>query len=224
MHKYHSLDSIPNASTVTNGFDIYTVYMAVYLHFNTEKYNFLKYYGKSKCSVDAYEKASEKNRLVMERLGKKLSKEDLRDYLISNHVESKIRGTIIIDRINDLYNPENFEVYEKWKNVHDSLIYTIEKDFYKIQEICNARNKKMVSFLKSNSGEIPELVRMCMNNEIHIETMTLLDRATNFMEKADVYEHDPLWEKTIFVSHKYKIFFNSKNVADMKKLVKDYFL
>ena len=58
-----------------NGYDLYCTYQAIKLHFTSENYNFFHYDGKTKVSVEAFQKRRDK--FLFHRLARKYRDEEM---------------------------------------------------------------------------------------------------------------------------------------------------
>ena len=74
------------------GYEAFCLYQAIKLHFTTDYYDYFKYGGKSKISVDAFE--NRKDKFYFYKLSRRLqSKDDLVDFL-----KRKFRYEPLVDR------------------------------------------------------------------------------------------------------------------------------
>ena len=69
-----------------NGYDLYGLYQAIKLHFTSEQYNFFQYDGKTRISIDAFQKRRDK--FLFHRLARKYRDEEMVPFLVSNFVHS----------------------------------------------------------------------------------------------------------------------------------------
>ena len=69
-----------------NGYDLYGLYQAIKLHFNSEQYNFFQYDGKTRVSIDAFQKRRDK--FLFHRLARKYRDEEMVPFLVANFVHS----------------------------------------------------------------------------------------------------------------------------------------
>ena len=68
-----------------NGYDLYGLYQAIKLHFTSEQYNFFQYDGKTRISIDAFQKRRDK--FLFHRLARKYRDEEMVPFLVSNFVQ-----------------------------------------------------------------------------------------------------------------------------------------
>jgi hypothetical protein len=159
------------------GYEAFCIYNAIKLHFSNEKYDFFKYGGKSKVTVDSFEKR--KDKYYFYKLSRRLpKKEDLILFLASNFVENENTW------IGDLLLEESEEVYRKRLKVIQSISYVFENDCNKIFEDVDEPNDT----LQVKNGEYPILLNKSLRKEIEIESLIILNEILNFL---------PMWKRKI---------------------------
>jgi hypothetical protein len=159
------------------GYEAFGLYQAVKLHFTTDSYDFLKYGGKSRITVDVFENRKDKYHFY--KLSRRLTnKDDLIMFLVANFVNSD--GIWV----GDLLMEESEAIYRQRQRVIQSLSYIFENDCRKIFEGVDDPN----IILRSEGGDYPKLLTMALRKEIEIETLCLLNKILHFM---------PLWSKRI---------------------------
>ena len=62
---------------------------------------------------------------------------------------------------------------------------------------------------------------MMLNGEINIETVTILNRITDFTNKTNINEDDIFWNDIKFILNKYAVFFPKDIVLGCKKTIKE---
>lgn len=185
-----------------NEFDVYREYLALKRHFNSTHFDYFKYSGKLKFSVDSFEKRKDKH------FFKKLAKEkDPKNIILSNLLDSdKWIGEIS-------YNQEAQDVYFKWMKVNQSLTYIFEKELSKIE---NLKNDIKVD------GSHPELLKKYYRKEIQLETLIILVdvcRCYSYWNKT--MKNDILWKEISLKIIKYRPFL-SYDREKMKNIIKNY--
>jgi len=159
------------------GYEAFVLYQSIKLHFTTDSYDYHKYGGKSRISVDAFE--NRKDKYFFYKLSRKLTnKDELVNYLVANFVfdEKCWVGTLLEQSALDNYRDR--------QKVLQSLGYSFENDCEKIFSDVDDPN----FVIKSVDGEYPILLRMALRNEIQIETLCIMSRILKFM---------PLWDRDI---------------------------
>lgn len=165
-----------------NSFETYCLYHAINLHFTSDKYDFFKYGGKTKVTIDSFEKRHD--RYFFKKLNKKITDEnDLIIFFVANILENDKNW------IGNLLAEESFECYFKHKSVMESLKYRFEQDCNILfQEIENP----MSIFKVSN--EYPPILKKLFRKEINIETVCIIQKHLNFISYFDKYmSNDIRW-------------------------------
>ena len=104
--------------TSREGYDAYTLYLGIKLHFYSEDYNFIRYNGKVKADINSFLKRKDKY-----HFGKlfKTYKQDLQDFYIAN--------LLLKDQwVGDLLENESDKVYKDWKKRNQKLSYLFETE------------------------------------------------------------------------------------------------
>jgi hypothetical protein len=153
------------------GYDAFVMYQGIKLHFTTDKYDFHKYGGKSRISVDAFE--NRKDKFFFYKLSRRLSsKDELIAFLVANFVHDENCW------VGSLLEETSDEIYRERQKVLQSLSYTFENDCENIfDEVFNPNE-----VLKVVNGEYPILLTMALRKEISIETLCILNRILQFLD------------------------------------------
>lgn len=159
------------------GYEAFGMYQAIKLHFTTDSYDYFKYGGKSKISVDAFEKRKDKYQFY--KLSRRLqSKDELVDFLVANFVaEDDVWVGELLDDKSEL-------TYRQRQKVIQSLTYTFQNDCDKIFSLVDNPN----AVLQSENGDYPKLLTMTLRKEVELETLCILNKILNFF---------PMWNKKI---------------------------
>ena len=104
-------------------FEVYRYYLALRLHFTTEKYDAIKQQGRVKASRQAFLKSNDL--LAMRRVAETYSDKEVVDFLVSNFITG--------DRWGGVFDVDAKERYTEWKKRIESLSYTFEKEITKVQ-------------------------------------------------------------------------------------------
>jgi hypothetical protein len=171
-------------------YETYVLYNALKNHFNTDWYDFIRYQGKLKTSVDAFHSRNDK--YYFEKLS---NRKDIRDYLISNIIANpKIW-------VGDLVNNSTTEkIFTDWKKRTQSLGYIFEEDL-----------KKCLTLLEENiivkEHQHPYLLKMFYRKKVSLETLVILNDLLGFFKHWNKQlSEDPLWSDTHRLCVKYKPF------------------
>ncbi len=159
------------------GYETFVLYQAIKLHFTTDSYDFHKYGGKSKVSVDAFE--NRKDKWHFYKLSRRLqSKDELIDFIVANFVNDENCW------VGNLLDEQSDTIYRQRQKVIQGLSYTFENDCEKIFD--GLDNPNFV--LQSESGDYPILLTKALRKEIEIETLCILNSILGFV---------PMWTHKI---------------------------
>lgn len=159
------------------GYEAFGLFQALKLHFTTDSYDFFKYHGKSKISVESFENRKDKYHFY--KLSRRLTnRDDLIMFIVSNFLHD--------DNIwvGSLLGEESETIYRERQKVLQSLSYTFENDCRKLFDGVDNPN----SILQSENGDYPVLLTKSLQKVIQIETFCILNQILNFV---------PSWNKKI---------------------------
>jgi hypothetical protein len=191
-----------------NGYDLYCTYQAIKLHFTSEQYNFFHYDGKTKVSVDAFQKRRDK--FLFHRLARKYRDDEMVPFLVSNFVYSDGNWT------KSLLEEEAEQTYREWKRVTDSMSKVYVDDLQKI-----ATKETFNELFKVEDGQFPKLLVAFLQKDVTIETMVILNNIFDFIRIWDKkISDDIIYPKISRKIRKYGSFLNV-NVEKYKTLTKE---
>ena len=101
-----------------DAFQVYKYYLALKLHFTTDKYDVIKQKGKVKASRLAFSKRSDL--FALKKIAKNYTDKEIANFLIANFVSG--------DRWGGIFDSDARETYLKWKKRIEGLTYTFTKD------------------------------------------------------------------------------------------------
>ena len=194
-----------------NGYDLYCTYQAIKLHFSSESYNFFQYDGKTRVSIDAFQKRRDK--FLFHRLARKYRDDEMVPFLVANFVHSDGNWT------KSLLEDEAEETYRDWKRTTDSMSKVYTEDLQKI-----ATKDNFNDLFKVEDGQHPKLLVLFMQKEVTMETMVILNNIFNFVKIWDKkITDDIIYPKISRKIRKYGAFL-SVNVDKYKLLTKETLL
>jgi len=158
------------------GYETFSLYQAIKLHFSQESYDFFKYNGKSNVSLNSFD--NRKDKYHFHKLSRRYQdKDDMINFIVSNFVENEKTW------VGSLLQDEAEINYRNHQKVIQSLSYMFENDCKTVFDGIEDPN----SVLKTD-GDYPVLLRSALRKEIHIESLCLLNNILNFI---------PVWSKKI---------------------------
>ena len=159
------------------GYEAFCLYSSLKLHFTQESYDYFKYGGKSRTSIDAFE--NKKDKWFYYKLSRRFSNdEQARDFLVANFLHD--RDVLI----GNLLREDSDVHYRARQKVLQSLSYTFTNE---IASLMTHGNPNDLLMLRDNSP-YPLLLSKLLYGEVSIETVCILNSILNFL---------PMWDKKI---------------------------
>jgi hypothetical protein len=185
-----------------DAFDLYVYYLALKRHF-TSNYDFFKYNGKVKANAMSFE--NRKDKFFFYKLTKYPNP---KDHILANVVENPDVW------IGDLLEDKAKDVYDQWLKIRESLSYTFRTDLGKLDY--DDPNKDIMTL-----GEHPNLLKLYMQGQFHIESLIILDGLMKIFSYWDKNIHDTiLWPDINRKCRNYKPFLQYEK-SKMRKIVLD---
>lgn len=182
-------------------FEVYRYYLALRLHFTTDKYDVIKQQGRVRASRQAFNKR--KDLLSIKRVADTYSDKDIVDFLVANFVSG--------DRWGGIFDTEAKSRYTDWKRRIESLGYTFDSEISKLKEICDRDNLPYSAIFQPKADSHPIVVKAYLRNDISIETLVILDGINNYVEVLDsALSSDLIWPDISRTIKKYKPFLTVK--------------
>jgi hypothetical protein len=158
------------------GYETFCLYHSLKLHFTTDNYNYFKYLGKSRISVESFEKRKDKYQFY--KLSRKIKDDsEMKLFLISNILENPNLW------VGSLLTEESNVCFQKKKRVIQSLSYVFQDDCIRLFSKVTNPNELIVC-----DENDPILLKKVLQKEIEFETLCILNRLLNFL---------PLWSRKI---------------------------
>lgn len=190
-------------------FDVYKTYLAFKNHFTKENYDYFKYCGRSKASLESFNKR--KDRYFFERTSRQKSDEEIKAYFVANFAECNDTQSLWIGEI--IQNGE--EVYTNWLKKSQSLFYLFKTE---IEIFVNKDNFEELFKIKNNQH--PEILKKYFQKALSLETMVILDMILDYVKNFDKKLTDPVWQTVSLRIRKYKPFINI-DVDRYKKILRE---
>lgn len=192
-----------------NPFETYTLFLALKNHFSKSNYDFFKYSGKTRASIDSFNKRTDK--YFFERLSRKKNKLEIRQFYVSNFVDCENPQRVYITDL--MRNGE--DVYVQWLKRIQSLSYTFQTEVSVF-----IQKDKFNDFFLCVNGEHPEIIKKYLKKGISIETLVILDKILNYSKDYDKLLLDPVWEFVGMRIKKYSPFLDI-NIERYSKILKE---
>lgn len=170
-------------------FEVYRFYLALRLHFTTDKYDVIKQQGKVRASRLAFSKR--KDLVSLKKIAKTYTDEEIVNFLVANFVSG--------DRWGGMFDSQARDRYLDWKKRIESLTYTFTND---LEQIFNTSEP-----FSGSKQEHSYIIKQYLRNNISIETLVMLESLRPFMDEYDqIYTDDLVWPDISRLIKKYKPF------------------
>jgi len=153
------------------GFEAFSLYHGLKLHFTSKSYDFIKYNGKTNITKDAFLKRKDKYSFY--RLSRKFNILELKDYLISNFVYGNSTW------VGEMIGADGEHIYNKWRKINQSLTYAFEKDILYLFDKYGIKSEEI---FRVDRGQHPALLLEVMSDCVNIETLIVMNSFTNFVD------------------------------------------
>ena len=193
-------------------FDCYKIYLALKNHFTKDSYDYHKYNGRTRATVETFYKR--KDRFWFEKMCRKKTEKEVEDFFVANFVSCSDPETLWIGDL--MKNGDNN--YNEWCRKVQSLSYVFKGE---VQSNISPKHFDEMFFIEG--GKHPQLLKKHLQGSISLETMLILDRILGYKNNFDSKLDDPVWKVTSTRMKKYSPFLNI-DVFTYKKILKDLVL
>lgn len=160
---------------IMDAFEVYKYYLALKLHFTTDKYDVIKQKGKVRATRQAF--AKRKDLFAINKVAKTYTDEEVANFLIANFVSG--------DRWGGIFDTEAKETYILWKKRKESLTYIFEQDIDNLVLELELENKKLDDLFYCSKAEHPYIIKSYLRKSICIETLVIMNKIFNLTDKFD---------------------------------------
>lgn len=162
------------------GYETYCLYLAIKRHF-TSSYDYFKYNGKLKTSMSSFE--SRRDRFQFERLSKRYSSEEMRDFFVANFIKDN-------KWVGDLLTEDAHSTFQAYVKRRQSFSYVFETELTRIFQL--VENPRDV-FDSKNGYSI--LITEYSAGNIGIDTLSVIEHFFAFSKKfnKDYGDDDIIW-------------------------------
>ena len=187
-------------------FDAYKCYLSLKRHFVDDKYDYFKYCGKSRASLQSFYKR--RDRYWFEKLSRQKNDREIVEFFVSNFSSCTDPSTLWIGEM----IKDGETQYKSWQKRIQSLSYLFKQESEQIFE----NNFKDV--FDCSKGH-PILLKMFLSGEVSVETMVIYDKIFDYVKNFDKKLKDPVWETVRIKIKKYSSFLHI-DVFQYKKVLK----
>lgn len=180
-------------------FDVYRSYLALKLHFTTDKYDVIKQQGRVKASKQSFFKR--KDLFAIKKISETLQDKEVVDFLIANFISG--------DRWGGIFDIESKQNYTEWKRRIESMSYTFDKEVLLLYDQLDTIGLEFKDAFTVKVSEHPIIFKMYLKKTISIETLVILNKLNNFTEQLDILlKDDIMWPDVSRLIKKYSPFLN----------------
>ena len=187
-------------------FDTYKTYLALKNHFTKDSYDYHKYQGKSRASLQSFYKR--RDRYWFEKLSRQKEDNEVIDFFVSNFISCSDPGSLWIGEM----IKEGETRYKSWQKRIQSLTYLFKQESQEIFE------NGVETVFDCSKGH-PTLLKMFLSGQISLETLVIYDKIFLFGKNFDKKLKDPVWETVSLKIKKYSPFLHI-DVFHYKKILK----
>ena len=198
-----------------HGVEVYRMYLAMKQHFSNPNFDFFQYNGQVKAKESTYQQRNDF--WFFETIAKKLSSEEIQDFLLASFIYSDDPSKIWIGDIKRA-GKDRWMAYQKQRQ---SMSYTVEQDLGSVADYMETQGHSF-NDLFATLGSHPPLLKLHVKGDVSLETMIVMDICLKFTPLWDKKLTDPLWESISLKIKKYKPFLSIPS-DKYRKIMKDKF-
>ena len=189
-------------------FEAYKSYLGLKNHFTKPKYDYHRYGGKSRATIQSFYKR--RDRYFFEKLSRQKTDDEVVEFFVSNFISCDNPQSLWIGDI--VRNGEGN--YTSWKKRMQSMSY-----LFKEQMETLFSDRKFDDVFKIEGTKHPIILKELLQDNISIEAFIVLEKILGFKKDFDKRLDDPVWEFVSMRTDKY-ISFLDINVFHYKKILK----
>lgn len=192
-------------------FDAYKCYLSLKNHFTKDSYDYHKYCGKSRATLQSFYKR--KDRMWFERVSRQKSDEEVVEFFVANFVSCPDPETLWIGEM----MKEGEGRYQNWQKKLQSLSYVFKEESQSLFE-----ENKFEDVFKCSTVH-PVLLKKFLSGKVSLETMVLFDKIFAYSKNFDKKLQDPVWQTVSRRIKKYNPFLNI-DVFRFRRILKEIIL
>ncbi len=192
-------------------FESYKTYLAMKQHFTKDKYDYHKYCGRSRASLNSFYKR--KDRYFFEKISRSHPDKEIEDFFVANFVSCDDPQTLWIGEI----IRDGDQKFKQWQKKVQSLSYHFK------QEVTDVFTDDFDSYFEIEDNKHPKILKEFFQKNLSLETLVIMDKVLGYKTKFDKRLRDPVWNFVSMRMNKYAPFLNI-NVPRYKKILKEIIL
>ena len=191
-----------------DGFRAYKYYLAVKLHFTTDKYDVFETRGNVKGSREAFE--ARNDRLIFEKLARKFDKDqELIQYFVANFAYGNEQVAY--------YNEDATSNFDLWRKRKQAITQIFVNDLATM--LTNLENNGIMGNRLFNfvGGDYPVALNLYVGGKISIETLSIIDDIYPILSAWKKSPAGMIWENELRRITKLKRFvkYNKSKIAEV---------
>ncbi len=190
-------------------FDVYKSYLGLKNHFTKDKYDYHRYGGRSRASLESFYKR--KDRFFFEKISRQKDDSEVIEFFVSNFVSCDDPQSLWIGEI--VRNGE--QNYIDWKRRLQSLTYTFKSEIENV-----FTNRDFDGMFKIEGKRHPHIVKEHLAKNLSLESMVILNKIIGFKKDFDSILDDPVWKFLSMRIDKYNSFIHI-DVFKFKSILKE---
>lgn len=199
-----------------NSYEAYKKYVGIKLHFQQEKYDYIKYNKSVKVSREKF--LLRKDKYFFDRICKIYDEKDFESLLISNFLHKTDLW------VGDLLSDSCRQKFQEWKKINQSLEYIFKQDLNFIQDYILMENLNFNELFTKKVDNWTPIVNLAYQKDIHIETFIIMNKILSFFEKIDkIIDDELIWPNYKKICIKYSSFLEV-DIQKYKNIMKNIFL
>ena len=198
------------------GFDVYKIYLAVKLHFESKKYDYFKYDGQVSAKLDSFTKR--KDRYFFHKLSTKYGKDEILDFFVANFCNDNKKW------IGNLLQNDGRDVYLDYKKRKDAFAYHFRADCSNIVNDFRNNNLSFDDGFRVHLQQHPRFLRLLLQKKISYQTAVVFESLLSFMQNWNVeIEEKIVWPEVAHKITRVKPFIRF-NTTECKLIMKEIFV
>ena len=190
-------------------FECYKTYLAMKQHFTKDKYDYHKYCGRSRATLNSFYKR--KDRYFFEKMSRAHPDREIEDFFVANFVSCDDPQTLWIGDI----IREGDGKFHQWQKRMQSMSYLFKEE---VESVLTRGD--FDSYFEVVDNQHPKILKEHFQKKISLETLIILDRILGYKSHFDKKLRDPVWNFVSMRMNKYSPFLNI-DVFRYKKILKE---
>lgn len=165
---------------MSDGFTAYKTYMGMKLHFSQRSYSYVKYHGRTNCSIRSFNNRGPNTQWYFKKIERSWSKKELPMFFACNFVQGNIKwpGDIVSDQCQ--------QQFWDWQKYYQAWQHYFGEEVKQLIDLT-----EFDTIFKTNKHRAPVLLNLLLAGEVSIDCVALLDKAIRFSS--------PWWKTKMFL-------------------------